>query len=275
MTAPWFDTRDLDVRHVGRMVELSGHGRVFEGCLVIDDGRRRWRGRTIDGDLVNIPRKIAPLFWRPAEGRHWPYALPHVAIDTPIAPVFKDIRPLQRITHVASIDDLTDGRVDADWPFEYARPGAISRSESEHRLLRALKTSRAPGIVKNIALGAKSNWPVHQMVAEWGDYPDPITVRAFEPTRRDLDDWWRALSWLCALYPHHTRPKDYKADQMNADQKIVVWRSCDPAYGWRHIGEEFARSNEWARRRYNRALDTIAVAANKPECEARGGIDGS
>ena len=103
-------------------------------------------------------------------------------------------------------------------------PPDISREEAEHRLLRALKTSRVPGIVKSYALGAKSTWPVAQMVAGWGDYAPPITVPDFVPTRRDLGDWWLALKWFCALHPEIEPTKSRPFWVFSERQKLIAWR---------------------------------------------------
>lgn len=151
---------------------------------------------------------------------------------------------------------------DTEWPYRYAPAGAISRDEVEHRVLRGLKTSRAPGIVKEVRLGVKINWPVHEIIGDRWDYASPIEPRAFEPNRRDRDDWHIALGWLNALYPPNRRPKDWRPGDLNTEQKLVVWKSW--GYTWRTLGERAGRSHEWARRRYKHAIDIVAAAANGP-----------
>jgi len=264
----WYATADLAATHAGTLVMLQGHGRVYPGWLDLESGAaRRWVAMTAEGDVVTVPRRIAPTLWQPLEPRDWRWPLPEPAAAGSITPRMVNIAakpPLDPEAVAApehAIATIETGAADADWPFAYASAPYISQAEAEHRLLRALKTSRTPGVVKNIHQGVKSNWPVHDMVAGCGDYAAPITVRAFEPTRRDLGDWWLAVGWISALYPLRRRPRDYRPGDTNVEQRIVLWRSED--YSWRQIGEACKRSSEWARRRYGRCMDVITEVANE------------
>jgi len=160
------------------------------------------------------------------------------------------------------VGDLPGCLADNDWPFRYAPAGAISRLEAEHRMLRGLKTSRAPGVVREVQLGIKINWPVHEIVGDRWDYAAPLEPRAFEPNRRDRDDWDVALGWLTSLYPPKRRPKDWRPGQLNLEQKLVVLKSW--GYTWRTLGERCGRSHEWARKRYQHSIDIVTAAANGP-----------
>ena len=89
-------------------------------------------------------------------------------------------------------------------------------------------------------------------VAGFGDYKPPITVRAFNPTRRDLDDWWLALSWFAALscLPNPpagalARPDSNAVPKWTVEQKVVLLRSLDPHYSVQtealtHLGHQRA-----------------------------------
>jgi hypothetical protein len=78
-----------------------------------------------------------------------------------------------------------------------------------------------------------------------------------------LDDWWKALGWFAALYPPEIRPRTWQPGDMSRVQKIIVWRSLDPHYSWRAIGDMIGQSNEWARRRYQAAIDQVWEMANE------------
>ena len=188
-----------------------------------------------------IPGKDAPTHWAPLR-------------PIPVA------RLMPSPAFAVDPDDIGI-TVDADWPFRYAPPGAIGIKEAEHRLLRALKASRTHGITREIRLGIKSNYPVHQIVGDRMDYAPPIEPREFSPTRRDLDDWDIALTWLIALYPPHQRPSDWKPGSLNGAQKTFVWRSW--GYSWPSIAERLKKTPHQARKSYQASLEIVAAAANQ------------
>lgn len=205
---------------------------------------------------ARIPGHDAPTHWSPVA----PIDLEALG-DVAIARRYVNIRARPSPAHEVLPEDQ-GGTGDAAWPYAYAPAGCISRPEAEHRVLRAIKTARTPGVVREIRVGFRSNWPVAQMVAGWGDYAPPITVRAFNPTRRDLDDWWVALGWFARLYPVPARGPDWQPGDWNAVQRIVAWRAADPPYSWRQIGDQLGRSNEWSRRTYTAAIDRVWQMAN-------------
>ena len=209
---------------------------------------------------ARIPGRDAPTHWAP---------LAPIEVETlpslEIAKRYINVRARPSPAHQV-LPEEQGGVGDALWPYRYAPVGSIARAEVEHRMLRGLKTSRQPGVVRHVETGFKSNWPVAQMVAGWGDYAPPITVRDFNPTRRDLDDWWIALSWFARLYPAPARKPDWQPGDLDLAQKIVIWRSLVPAYSWRQIGDRLGRSNEWARRRYEQAIDRAWELANEADC---------
>lgn len=209
---------------IGRGWECLGHwcwGDTGKG------GLRRHYFDTSRPKVERIPRSDWPTHWAPLrEIKRF------------------EIKPSP--AHAVAEDDLTARVADADWPFHYAPTGYITREEAQHRLLRGLKTSWTPGVVKEIRQGVRSNYPVHQIVAGPGDYGAPITIREFDPTRRDLDDWIVALGWLTALGAEKTRIV------------MLVARG----YSMRSIAERSGKSKEWARKRYQAALDFVCDAAN-------------
>ncbi len=195
---------------------------------------------------ARIPASDLPTHWQPLQ---------------PIV-VSKLVPSPAHALPVEVVGDEAGASADRDWPFQYAPAGAISRREAEHRVLRGLKTSRVPGIVRQFRLAAKSSWPAHEIVGDSSDYAAPIELRAFIANRRDRDDWWVALGWLTALNPANRRPPDWRPGQLNIEQKLVVLKSW--GYTWRTLGERMGRSHEWARRRYKHSIEIVTAAANGP-----------
>lgn len=146
----------------------------------------------------------------------------------------------------------------------------VSRIETEWRVLRALATARAPGIVKGVNQGAGSTWPAYVYeaadikaqqetandAAEWQD--------TFAPTLRDRSDWWCAMAWWVALNPPAEWHPDRAPWSLNRAQQIVRWRSyglADEQPSWRWIGREMNISKDTARLEYQHALDRMWKAA--------------
>lgn len=205
---------------------------------------------------ARIPGHDAPTHFRPLR------PIDIEALGARVSPRLVDVRGRPSPAHIVMTED-EGGSADAAWPYAYAEPGYICRDEAEHRMIRGLRTAASPGVVKNVHTGYKSNWPVAQMVSGWGDYAPAITVREFTPTRRDLDDWWLALGWFAALSPPASRADTWQPGQFNLSQTIIAWRAAVPAYSWRQIGDQLGRSNEWARRRYQSAIDRAWQKANE------------
>jgi hypothetical protein len=84
-----------------------------------------------------------------------------------------------------------------------------------------------------------------------GSYIGPSGV-GWQPTRRDWGDWLQAVGWLLRL------PKPQR--------ELIELRSLNPPYSYRQIGARMqpARSHEWVRRTYAKAIAALTKVANRP-----------
>ncbi|MGE0022502.1 MAG: hypothetical protein AB7S70_02600 [Hyphomicrobium sp.] len=205
------------------------------------------------------PWDLSPRAFSPLNAEDWPYPLP-----APLDPAFGRRAP-------RSEERAPDEGVDAahgtdDWP----HPGLLltrgvprSREECEARLLRAFRTSDAQHGVGHGGSSTCADIP-REMVLIALKYAarereaeerrgkrdtDATAVRSgWTPTRRDLEDWVTALSWLNGV---EGRAID-----------VVAMRAADPPWSFRQIAEKVrARCHKTARHLYERALDQAYTAA--------------
>lgn len=248
----WFPIETLSV--VREPVVLQGGGREFLGVLAGYDRQKRpvWKVLGEDGALRRLPRAALPSLWQPVDPAAWPAPLPIGVREAAPRPLFGDA--------ASPPEPAAD-----DWPFFGLRLGAAgappaSPLELEARVLRALRTSRAPGVVKAARLGYGSGWPEtltewSDKVAQWQGADRALlpTRSAWRPDRRDLDDWWSALIWLARLREPRQRPFE-----PNRFQKIFILRSLDPVWSFAAIADlKMGRDPQTIRRWYDEAVERM------------------
>lgn len=147
-----------------------------------------------------------------------------------------------------------DGPEPDGWPHPGIRLGMrtkpVSQQETEARVLRGIRTMRAPGVVRLDHPGWRSYWPT--ILTEWADriaqaeHVDSELAAVevlWVPTRRDLTDWDFALAWWTTL-PGKTR-------------WIIAARAANPRYGWEWIANVAKCSVPTVQRRYQRAIERM------------------
>lgn len=186
----------------------------------------------------------APLVWRPVAGVLWPDALPAAAP----AAVYRAPEPVEPA--------LGEGGEPVDgWPapgLHLGRRGAPeSTDECAARLLRAIRTMRAPGVVAmptpdagaldSVMVVFRAALAVAPDPEAWTDHSHiPDVAVAWTPDKRDLADWDYALAWLTGLPSRGVR--------------IVMLRAAAPVWSWRQIADRYRISQARARQIYAAAI---------------------
>lgn len=215
--------------------------------------------RTVKTELDQVgrtpPSDRSPFAFRPADLARWPHPLP-----APLDPAFGPKRPPARVAEAA--EPLQDGS--DDWPYPGLALGLgvpASGEECEARILRAFRTS-ASAVGGHIGHGASGycadipremvktalKWAAQAREAEdrrEGRAPDLEAVRSgWTPTKRDVEDWTVALSWLDGVSQRAVL--------------ILSLRAADPPWSFRQIAERVRGTNrETVRTRY---VSTMAHA---------------
>ena len=207
------------------------------------------------------PGRYSPVAWRPVDLALWPHLLPE-----PLASTFGAIRP-----HAKPLDPVEplDPHAASDgWPYPDVLLGRgipKSREECEARVLRGFRTSAAQGRIGHgggggfcsdipsemvlIALKNEAREREREERAAGKRSTDAEAVRSgWTPTRRDLDDWDTALSWL-----NHVEPRACDA---------VELRAADPPFSFVQIAKFIGvKRNVTARALYDKAIEHAFASA--------------
>lgn len=268
----WYRLQDLTLDSVA--VEfLCGEGVVRGFLKTSRKGSRDYRFRLPTGHVRSVPEQYL-LGWRPTNPDIWPLDLPE-----PMA------RAKPRKLETPKVQKPSDAPGEAQAAFgegAYLGPAKQpprTRYEAAARILRAIRTDdyqEAREDKEQARMGYRSAWPpeyIHAsyVVAAWlrgsrtkmlphlkeSDYDDihvdPAYLAAagerWVPQARDVSDWEDHIlaKWGKSLTSVHWR--------------VLRWRAANPPYTFRQIGDREGKTDEWARQKYNSAIDIVWEAA--------------
>lgn len=233
------------------------------------DDDNRWLPQTrVPLEMVgrDPPTALSPAAWRPVDPDAWQHPLP--------APLDPALGPNHPAPPRREAPEPIDPHLASDgWPFPGLPLGdgtPASRAECEARVLRAFRTSasRVGGGVGHRRLDTCADIPreiidasCRRNAAWWSVHADADggayeAVRSgWTPTRRDMADWDRVLSWLNGLASQKIR--------------IVALRAADPPWSFRQIAEKLRmKSHNTVRRAYAEAIAWAYETARREGREA-------
>jgi hypothetical protein len=248
------------------IAELRRHPRTkawwwYQIGVAVGDG---WtRVPEIEIEMKDRASDFAPIAFRPLDVGAWAHPLP-----PPLTGAFGTNRP-PVIAPEADEGDLDPHHGSDDWPYPGLKLGLgvpASREECEARLLRAFRTSNAQSRVGHAARDTCADIPREMVLTalkyaarereaqERGAAKDLDAVRSgWTPTKRDVEDWETALSWL-----NHAPARAVR---------VVSYRAADPPWSFRQIAERIrgAKSHNTARGLYAAAIDhAFSIALRMP-----------
>lgn len=145
----------------------------------------------------------------------------------------------------------------------YSQPGAISVSEAEARVSRAILSDGIRCRTEHV-LEERTSTALQDLVAAAFD-AEVATITEwllrFNSLPQDRADEEIAMLWFAKINPPELHSRGRRpAEHFTREQRVLVWRAL--SRGWRDIGEDLCCSDTQAKRIFGGALDQVWRAAN-------------